>query len=96
MHSETTQITRARFSTLATLLIAASITALSGCAPEQSAVRDDFGNSVRAMIAGQTYQPGTEAAGLDGGKAANTMDVYRSSVSKPKTVKDPIILQVGQ
>ena len=61
-----------RHSASAKLMMAALICAAglnSACAPEESAVRDDFRNSVRAMIAAQTYQPGKEAPSLDGGKA---------------------------
>ena len=54
-----------------------------GCATEESAVRDDFGNSVRAMIAAQTYEPNNETPGLDGGKAVKTMEAYRKDVPKP-------------
>ena len=79
---------------MAALLCFAALT--FGCAPEESAVRDDFGNSVRAMIAAQTYQPGDETPSLDGGKAVKTMEEYRKDVPQPqKTTEGNIEINIG-
>lgn len=78
----------------ATLLLITAFT--YGCATEESAVRDDFGNSVRAMIAAQTYEPDKEAPGLDGGKAVNTMEAYRKDVPKPAgEAQAPVQINIG-
>ena len=80
---------------IAAIICAAALTC--GCAPERSAVREDFGNSVRAMIAAQTYEPGKEAAGLDGDKAITTLGNYRKDVPKPAaTTEGTIQINIGK
>ena len=59
---------------------------LSGCAQDNAVVGEPFGNSVRHMIASQTANPGRSAYGLDGQKAALTLDKYRKDVANPKEV----------
>jgi hypothetical protein len=59
---------------------------LTGCASETEVADNDFGNSVRHMIALQTAHPERSAYGLDGQKAALTLDRYRKDVANPADV----------
>lgn len=59
---------------------------LSGCAQDNAVVEQDYGIAVRHMIAVQTANPGSSAYGLDGQKAALTLDKYRRDVANPKDV----------
>lgn len=65
---------------------AAPLLLLSGCAQDNAVVEQDFGSAVRHMIAVQTANPGSSAYGLDGQKAALTLDKYRKDVANPKEV----------
>ncbi len=66
-----------------TLLVVGGV--LGGCAND-NLTDPDFGNSVRAMIALQTAHPGRGTSGLDGEKAAKTLEEYRKDVAKPQKV----------
>jgi hypothetical protein len=59
---------------------------LAGCANEAQVADNDFGNSVRHMIALQTANPGKSAYGLDGQKATLTLERYRTDVANPGEV----------
>ncbi len=59
---------------------------LTGCASEGERADNSFGNSVRTMIALQTANPGRSAYGLDGQKAALTLERYRKDVANPSEV----------
>jgi hypothetical protein len=58
---------------------------MSGCANENLADQD-YGNSVRHMMALQTANPGRGTSGLDGQKAARSLEEYRKDVAKPESV----------
>jgi type IV pilus biogenesis protein CpaD/CtpE len=74
-----------------------------GCAANDPVrVEQDFGNSVRHMVKSQIYNP--EAAqnppalpptAFDGEKGENVLESYRGDVAKPKEVKRPITIDVG-
>ena len=67
------------------LAIATLAVLLSGCASD-NLTDNDYGSSVRAMIALQTTHPGHGASGLDGQKAAKALEEYRKDVAKPQKV----------
>jgi type IV pilus biogenesis protein CpaD/CtpE len=77
---------------------------LAGCSlTDPVRVEQDFGNSVRHMVEAQTYNP--EAARqpaseppteLDGPKAGEVLDTYRTAVGKPADVEKPIVINVGR
>lgn len=80
----------------ATLLLAA-------CASEPTMTERDFGNSVRNMIAAQTYDPSTltnppEGAieSTDGEMLRGALESYRTTVSDPAEVDSEITISVGQ
>lgn len=63
---------------------------LVGCASPTS--EDDFGNSVRRMIAAQKYIPPEQRSesrlpSLDGRKAEATVDQYHKDVGKPESMQ---------
>jgi len=89
-------------------LMIASLTLLimlaSGCSSVTEPVRveQDFGNSVRQMIAAQTLNPMTVAnpdpepvMGLDGPKAMGVLEVYREDIPKPAEIQNVINISVG-
>lgn len=82
-------VRRAASATLATLLLA-------GCATEESAVKADFGRSVRAMIQAQTVREPAAVPSLDGQKSQRVLGVYRDNVASPKSVEQDIVIRVGQ
>ncbi len=59
---------------------------LTACASENDRTDAHFGDSVRRMIALQTANPGRSAYGLDGQKAALTLERYRTDVANPHEV----------
>jgi len=60
---------------------------VTGCASDNLNHADqNYGNSVRSMIALQTAQPARGATGLDGEKAAKALEAYRKDVAKPEEV----------
>lgn len=82
---------------MTTRIIAAliAIGALAGCA--NTAVQDDYGNSVDSLVQAQTANPATLASpsaapvtGVDPDYAGKVLDEMRKSVSKPAEVKEPI------
>ena len=84
------------------LVIAAAL--VTGCSlSEPRRTEADFGNSVRNMIAEQTYNPaataenGTEiTSGYSGELGTKTIEVYNTDVAKPKKVSKPISIQIGK
>jgi type IV pilus biogenesis protein CpaD/CtpE len=79
----------------ATLLLAA-------CASEPTMTERDFGNSVRQMIAAQTYDPSTltsppEGAieSTDGQMLEGALEAYRTTVSDQSAVASEITIDVG-
>ena len=71
-------------------ILFAMITALliSGCIRNDEVVVSNHGNSVRHMIALQTSNPSGGAMGLDGQKAALTLQKYRTDVALPRDVDE--------
>ena len=76
----------------------------TGCSSVTEPVRveQDFGNSVRQMIAAQTLNPMTVAnpdpepvMGLDGPKAMGVLQVYREDIAKPAEIQNVINISVG-
>jgi len=70
----------------------------AGCASDaERAGPDDFGDSVRNMIALQTEGAGAAGTGLDGRKAEAVLRAYREDVAKPKEAeRDLISFRLGQ
>ena len=69
---------------LGTMMIAA------GCSDFKTtptAVQESYGNSVRNMIAEQTFEPGDEAETLDGEKSEAVLQSYREDLGNPKSVE---------
>jgi hypothetical protein len=82
---------------LGTLL---SATVLAGCA-QPTALERSFGSSVRNMIEAQTYDPSTlnsppteTVETSDGRRLEGVLDVYRTDVGKPETVRDDVVISV--
>lgn len=76
---------------------------IGGCASSEPRRLDaQFGNSVAAMIEGQTYNPYAAAAGpepvmgLDGEKSEGNLEAYRQDVQKKTQVQNVINIGVGQ
>jgi len=66
---------------------------LGGCASEPRQLDAKFGSSVSATIEAQTLNPyagvdGTPVMGMDGQKAAGTLEAYRQDVQKKIQVHD--------
>lgn len=59
---------------------------IAGCASEDEISKSHYGESVRHMIALQTSNPQGGAMGLDGQKAALTLQKYRTNVANPQEV----------
>lgn len=59
---------------------------LMGCATDEPNRDTRFGQSVRHMLAIQTASPDRNARGLDGQKAALSLQQYRKDVAKPQQV----------
>jgi len=57
-----------------------------GCASDDEIDASNYGDSVRQMIAVQTSHPNSGVTGLDGQKAALTLQRYRTDVATPKEV----------
>lgn len=80
----------------ATLLLAA-------CATEPTATERAFGDSVRQMIAAQTYDPSTltnppEGAieNTDGQMLEGALESYRETIADPGDVSGGVTINVGQ
>ena len=76
---------------------------INGCTTYHDPVRveQDYGNSVRNMIQAQTYNPAAALnpsavppKGMDAPKAGAVLETYRSDVSKPQKVEQPILLNI--
>ncbi len=74
----------------------------AGCATKQTVSERNFGAAVRQMIDAQTHD--REAAQnpdpmpvrvLDGGQAAEVIEVHRKDVSKPQEIRNEIHINVG-
>ena len=86
-----------------TVFLALLAATLAGCASGPTAVEEDFGNSVRAMIRGQTLDPAaSERNGStppdvsDGQRAEGVLEAYRKDVSAPSEVGRGIDVRVGE
>ena len=73
-----------RFSSLLIAVLMAPF--LTGCAGNDELVESNYGESVRHMIAAQTAYPNRDVTGLDGQKAALTLQRYRTDVARPQEV----------
>ena len=67
-----------------------AVLALPGCTHEVRPT-DEFGSAVRHMIRVQTYQGYAETPALEGRKAANVLEAYRSDVYKPEEVSPDLL-----
>jgi hypothetical protein len=78
-----------------TLTMMVLCTALSACA--QTALEEDFGNSVRGMISAQTLNPNavstTDEAG-DGQRLEGVLGDYRGTVTKRTSVSTETGLEI--
>ena len=61
---------------------------LVGCQTAPSKVEENFGTSVRHMIAVQTEPDAQTGYGLDGNKAELLLDRYRTDAAEPESVED--------
>jgi hypothetical protein len=84
------------------LLLALTLGATTGCSGAKTATEADFGNSVRQMSQAQTLNPTTRSLPDpdpidygDGERLNNVMETYRQDVSKPETVKEDIVINLG-
>lgn len=59
---------------------------ITACVSIDESANSNYGDSVRHMIALQTSNPTGGAMGLDGQKAALTLQKYRQDVAVPKDV----------
>lgn len=75
---------------VAAIALLSAVAVTTGCTHlDPVRVKDDFGQSHQAMLAGQYYDPDvaknpstTPPAGMDGGKADNILRAYREDVSE--------------
>ncbi len=75
---------------------------LGGCASEPTMTEQNFGDSVRNMIAAQTYDPDTLTApeegaieSTDGDMLRGSLEAYRTTVSDQESVGNDITISVG-
>ena len=79
------------------ILLIPVVMAFSGCQTAPSKVDDNFGSSVRHVVAIQTARPGQETPSLDGEKADAVLQTYRKDVAKPEKVeRDLIRIDLGK
>jgi hypothetical protein len=75
---------------------------LAGCATEPTPLDEDFGKSVRQMMAAQRYEPPgapalpEEPPVLDGLKADEAIRTYRGEDGKQEEAAQPIVIDLGQ
>jgi len=76
---------------------------LAACAGEPTQTEREFGDSVRQMIAAQTYDPSTltnppEGAieATDGQMLEGALEAYRTTISDQSNVGDEIQISLGQ
>lgn len=77
---------------LTAIFITIFCTVLGACTtatPE--AVLETHGDSVRNMIAEQTYTPEDEVGDFDGEKSRKVLEAYRGDVAEPKKVEKEVI-----
>ncbi len=71
---------------------------LVGCTAYPT-TEDDFGESVRHLIRTQKVYTGPPDAspveGGDGDRLNNVLEVYRTDVSAPEEVQQPLVISVG-
>ena len=74
----------------------------SGCATPQTATEKDFGNSVAAMIQGQTLNPTTamlpDPNAVDEGDGEHlgyVLEAYRGDVASREVVQEQLIIDAG-
>lgn len=67
-------------------IISCGVVLLAACTSPNETGQNDYGNSVRHMIAVQTASPGRGPQGLDGQKASLILQKYRMDVPDPKEV----------
>jgi hypothetical protein len=84
------------------LTLALALGVLTGCHTTKTATEEDFGNSVRQMSRSQTLNPSTRSLPDpdpidvgDGDRLNNVLEAYRQDVSKPETVKEELVINVG-
>ena len=70
------------------LCFAALAAILAGCQTAPSKVEENFGTSVRHMIAVQTEPSAQTGYGLDGNKAELLLERYRTDAAEPESVED--------
>lgn len=85
---------------LRALVASAALLAAAGCATSPDAVEADFGNSVRAMRQAQIANPSAPVDNNpidhgDGQRVNSAIDVYRKGVGDPSTVKEDLVIGVG-
>lgn len=75
------------------ILLVAMVSLLLGCetVPEKTALEQNFGSSVRAMIEKQTAEPDDKTYGLHGQKGEAVRGIYVKDVARPKKVEQDII-----
>ena len=74
----------------------------SGCATQETATEKDFGNSVAAMIQGQTLDPTTAMLPDpnaidegDGERLGNVLEAYRTDNAHREVVQEKLIIDAG-
>lgn len=87
-------------SNIRALLASAALLAAAGCATGPEAVEQDFGNSVRAMRQAQIANPSAPVDNSpidhgDGQRINGAIDAYRKGVSDASTVKEDLVIGVG-
>jgi type IV pilus biogenesis protein CpaD/CtpE len=90
--------------TLTLVLLWLGLSALPGCSALSggpTATEQDFGTSVRQMIASQTANPQNPADAEpiptgDGQRIDNALKTYRSDVGVPERVRDDIVIDVSE
>lgn len=88
--------------TLANSVAALALCLLVGCASDPTVSEQNFGNSVRNMIAVQTYDPSTLSTpssapvdGTDGQKLEGALGVYRQAPAGTDNVGREININLG-
>ncbi len=77
---------------------------LTGCnTSDPLRVQEDFGNSVHLMVQGQIHDPNAALfpdpeppMTLDGIQAGNTLESYRKEVGSPKSVEQPVLIDIAR
>lgn len=82
------------------IFIAAAGFLAVGCSSTggQTATERDFGNSVRHMVKAQTANPSPSTDPVesgDGQRLEHALESYRTSVGKPESVKQDVVIDVA-